>query len=82
MYSWKLNSSQIEKAYSDFFDKKIDVLLSTAMIESGLDLSNVNTIIIEKPQLFGLSQLYQLRGRVGRSSIQAFAYLIIKNIGF
>ena len=76
----KLNSSQIEKVYSDFFDKKIDVLLSTAMIESGLDLSNVNTIIIEKPQLFGLSQLYQLRGRVGRSSVQAFAYLIIKNI--
>ncbi len=75
-----MNSSQIEKAYSDFFDKKIDILLSTAMIESGLDLSNVNTIIIEKPQLFGLSQLYQLRGRVGRSSVQAFAYLIIKNI--
>jgi len=50
------------------------------MIESGLDLSNVNTIIVEKPQLFGLSQLYQLRGRVGRSSVQAFAYLIIKNI--
>ena len=50
------------------------------MIESGLDLSNVNTIIIEKPQLFGLSQLYQLRGRVGRSSIQAYAYLIVKNI--
>ena len=40
------------------------------MIESGLDLSNVNTIIIEKPQLFGLSQLYQLRGRVGRSSLK------------
>ena len=76
----KLKSSQIEKAYGNFFDKKIDVLLSTAMIESGLDLSNVNTIIIEKPQLFGLSQLYQLRGRVGRSSTQAFAYLIIKNI--
>ena len=76
----KLKSSQIEKAYGNFFDKKIDVLLSTAMIESGLDLSNVNTIIIEKPQLFGLSQLYQLRGRVGRSSVQAFAYLIIKNI--
>ena len=76
----KLNSSQIEKIYSEFFNNNIDVLLSTAMIESGLDLSNVNTIIIEKPQLFGLSQLYQLRGRVGRSSIQAYAYLIVKNI--
>ena len=53
------------------------------MIESGLDISNVNTIIIEKPQLFGLSQLYQLRGRVGRSSRQAYAYLLLddfKNI--
>ena len=50
------------------------------MIESGLDLSNVNTIIIDKPNLFGLAQLYQLRGRVGRSSIQAYAYLIIDNL--
>ena len=45
-----------------------------------MDLSNVNTIIIEKPHLFGLAQLYQLRGRVGRSSTQAYAYFIIKNI--
>ena len=51
------------------------------MIESGLDISNVNTIIINKPYLFGLSQLYQLRGRVGRSSTQAYAYLLLeKNI--
>ena len=48
------------------------------MIESGLDISNVNTIIINKPYLFGLSQLYQLRGRVGRSSIQAYAYLLLE----
>ena len=48
------------------------------MIESGLDLSNVNTIIIEKPQLFGLSQLYQLRGRVGRSSSSSFCLLNYK----
>ena len=50
------------------------------MIESGLDISNVNTIIIEKPQLFGLSQLYQLRGRVGRSSRQAYAYLLLDDL--
>ena len=51
------------------------------MIESGLDNSNVNTIIIDKPYLFGLAQLYQLRGRVGRSSTQAFAYLMLdKNL--
>ena len=48
------------------------------MIESGLDNSNVNTIIIDKPYLFGLAQLYQLRGRVGRSSVQAFAYLMLE----
>ena len=75
-----LNSTEIEKAYKIFSEKKVDILLSTAMIESGLDLSNVNTIIIEKPHLFGLAQLYQLRGRVGRSSTQAYAYFIIKNI--
>ena len=77
----KLNSSTIDKVYNDFFSKKTDLLLSTAMIESGLDISNVNTIIINKPYLFGLSQLYQLRGRVGRSSTQAYAYLLLeKNI--
>ena len=77
----KLNANDIEQIYSDFFEKKIDLLISTAMIESGLDNSNVNTIIIDKPYLFGLSQLYQLRGRVGRSSVQAYAYLMLeKNI--
>ena len=77
----KLSSNDIEKIYTDFFEKKIDLLISTAMIESGLDNSNVNTIIIDKPYLFGLSQLYQLRGRVGRSSVQAYAYLMLeKNI--
>ena len=77
----KLNTKDIEKVYEDFFNKKIDLLISTAMIESGLDNSNVNTIIIDKPYLFGLAQLYQLRGRVGRSSTQAFAYLMLdKNI--
>ena len=77
----KLNSKEIESIYNDFFNKKIDLLISTAMIESGLDNSNVNTIIIDKPYLFGLAQLYQLRGRVGRSSTQAFAYLMLdKNL--
>ena len=73
----KLSNKQIEHSYERFFNKKSSLLISTAMIESGLDVSNVNTIIIEKPYLFGLSQLYQLRGRVGRSSRQAYAYLII-----
>ena len=74
----KLNPKNLENIYNDFFNKKIDLLISTAMIESGLDNSNVNTIIIDKPYLFGLAQLYQLRGRVGRSSVQAFAYLMLE----
>ena len=79
----RLSNKNIEESYNRFFLKKSKILVSTAMIESGLDISNVNTIIIEKPQLFGLSQLYQLRGRVGRSSRQAYAYLLLddfKNI--
>ena len=76
----KLNPKDIENIYNDFFNKRIDLLISTAMIESGLDNSNVNTIIIDKPYLFGLAQLYQLRGRVGRSSTQAFAYLMLEKI--
>jgi len=74
----KLNPKDLENIYNEFFNKKIDLLISTAMIESGLDNSNVNTIIIDKPYLFGLAQLYQLRGRVGRSSVQAFAYLMLE----
>ena len=74
----RLNTTEIENIYTNFFEKKIDLLLSTAMIESGLDISNVNTIIINKPYLFGLAQLYQLRGRVGRSAIQAYAYLLLE----
>ena len=72
---------KILKKSRRFFNKRIDLLISTGTIESGLDNSNVNTIIIDKPYLFGLAQLYQLRGRVGRSSTQAFAYLMLdKNI--
>ena len=74
----KLKTEEIEKVYNKFFNKDIQVLISTAMIESGLDVSNANTIIIEKPFLFGLAQLYQLRGRVGRSSRQAYAYFFIE----
>ncbi len=75
----QLANKQIEESYERFFNRKSDLLISTAMIESGLDVSNVNTIIIEKPNLFGLAQLYQLRGRVGRSATQAYAYLIMDN---
>jgi transcription-repair coupling factor (superfamily II helicase) len=61
----------------DFIHKKYDVLVSTMIIENGLDIPNVNTILIDHADKFGLSQLYQLRGRVGRSDIQAYAYLLV-----
>ena len=61
----------------EFIEGKFDVLLSTTIIESGLDITNANTIIINNANIFGLSQLYQLRGRVGRSNVQAYAYLLV-----
>ena len=60
-----------------FVDRKYDVLLSTTIIENGLDIPNVNTIIINHAERYGLAQLYQLRGRVGRSDRHAYAYLLI-----
>src|ERR1041384_4031247 len=67
---------QLEKAMLDFLEKKYDVLVCTKIIESGLDIPNVNTIIVNRADRFGLAELYQLRGRVGRSNVQAFAYLL------
>ena len=69
--------SALEDAISDFYDGKFDVLLSTNIIESGLDLPSVNTILIHRADMFGLSALYQLRGRVGRSKTRAYAYLTL-----
>lgn len=63
---------------SGFINKEIDVLVSTTIIETGLDIPNVNTMIIQDAQLFGLSQLYQLRGRVGRSNRTAYAFLMYR----
>ncbi|MEQ8736346.1 MAG: transcription-repair coupling factor [Rhodospirillaceae bacterium] len=67
----------LEDVMTDFADGKYDVLLATNIIESGLDLPRVNTIIIHRSDMFGLSQLYQLRGRVGRSKTRAYAYLTV-----
>jgi transcription-repair coupling factor (superfamily II helicase) len=61
-----------------FIDGKVDVLVCTTIIESGLDIPNVNTIIIHKADQLGLAQLYQLRGRVGRSAARAYAYLLFE----
>ncbi|HHS48431.1 MAG TPA: DEAD/DEAH box helicase, partial [Desulfurella acetivorans] len=72
----QLPKSEIKKIITDFANGKFPVLISTSIIESGLNLKHVNTIIITQAQNFGLSDLYQLRGRVGRSDIEAFAYLL------
>ena len=71
--------TKINEIMEDFYDGKYDILLSTTIIESGIDIPAANTIIIYKAEMLGLSQLYQLRGRVGRSKLRGFAYLIIGN---
>lgn len=73
----QMPAADLEAVISDFYDGKYDVLLSTNIIESGLDLPSVNTILIHRADMFGLAQLYQLRGRVGRSKIRAYAYLTL-----
>ncbi len=73
----QLPEKRLEQVMLDFMDQKYDVLVATMIIENGLDIPNVNTIIINRADKFGLSQLYQLRGRVGRSSEQAYAYLLV-----
>jgi transcription-repair coupling factor (superfamily II helicase) len=67
--------TQLETVMSAFYDGDYDVLLSTTIVESGLDIPTANTLIIHRSDMFGLSQLYQLRGRVGRSKARAYAYL-------
>lgn len=71
----QMRPSELEQIMTDFVDGKFDVLLATSIIESGIDMSTVNTIIIHRADMFGLAALYQLRGRVGRSKIKAYAYL-------
>ena len=73
----QMPAEKLEKAIIDFANHDYDVLLSTTIIESGIDMPNVNTIIINNAQNFGLSELHQLRGRVGRSSRKAFCYLLV-----
>ncbi|MBT5873207.1 MAG: hypothetical protein HOH43_07280 [Candidatus Latescibacteria bacterium] len=77
----QMNERELEGVMVDFMEKRYDCLVSTMIIESGLDIPNVNTIIINRADRFGLAQLYQLRGRVGRSSHRAFAYLTIPASG-
>ena len=72
----QMDGKELENIVINFIEKKLNVLLCTKIIESGLDIPNVNTIIINNADRYGLAELYQLRGRVGRSEVQAFAYLI------
>ena len=71
----QMGAGEIEERMSAFYEGKYDVLLATTIVESGLDLPSANTIIIHRADIFGLAQLYQLRGRVGRSKLRAYAYL-------
>lgn len=72
----KLTSKELEQRIMDFKDHKFDVLVSSTIIENGIDLANANTLIVNNAEKFGLAQLYQLRGRVGRSKAQAYAYFL------
>lgn len=72
----KLGEHQLEQVVMDFWERKFDVLVSTTIIETGLDIANANTIIIDAADRYGLSQLHQLRGRVGRSRERAYAYFL------
>ncbi len=73
----KMKSSELEKIMYKFFKGEIEVLVSTAIVESGLDIPNANTLIVVGAEKFGLAQLYQLRGRVGRGNEMAYAYFLV-----
>lgn len=77
----QMNEEELESAMLAFFHHEIDILVCTAIVESGMDVPNANTMFIDQAHMFGLSQLYQLRGRVGRSKARAFCYLLLpKNL--
>ncbi len=71
----QMTPTEVEDRMSAFYDRKFDVLVSTTIVESGLDIPSANTLIVHRADMFGLAQLYQLRGRVGRSKTRAYAYL-------
>lgn len=73
----QLTPTELDNIMNDFYDGKYDVLISTAIIESGLDIPTANTMIIHNAHLFGLAQLYQMRGRVGRGKTRAYAYFLL-----
>lgn len=76
----QMKAADLEETMHQFWHGELDVLVCTAIVESGLDFPRANTLIVDQAHLFGLGQLYQLRGRVGRSSEQAYAYFIIQDL--
>ncbi len=76
----QMSELQLEKVMRDFYHQQINVLVATTIIESGIDIPSANTIVINRADKFGLAQLHQLRGRVGRSHHQAFAYLLVPEL--
>jgi len=76
----QMKGNTLKKIIYDFYQKKFDVLICTTIIETGIDIPTVNTIIIEDAHSFGLAQLHQMRGRVGRSHIQAYAWLLVPDV--
>ncbi|WP_291280298.1 transcription-repair coupling factor [Galactobacter sp.] len=72
----KMGEARLEKIMQDFWERKFDVLVSTTIIETGLDIANANTLIVDRADMYGLSQLHQLRGRVGRGRERAYAYFL------
>ncbi len=76
----QMHGDDISKIMNAFCNGKVDVLICTTIIENGLDIPNVNTLIVDDASRFGLSQLYQIRGRIGRSNVQAYAYFFYKSM--
>lgn len=76
----QMHERELEQVIADFYHKRIHILVCTTIIETGIDIPNANTIIVDRADLFGLAQLHQLRGRVGRSHHQAYAYLLIPEV--
>jgi transcription-repair coupling factor (superfamily II helicase) len=70
----QMAAAELDKRMNAFYDGQYDVLLSTTIVESGLDIPRANTLIVERADMFGLAQLYQIRGRVGRAKLRAYAY--------
>src|SRR5690606_8566215 len=71
----QMSPTQLEAVMSAFYDGEYDVLVSTTIVESGIDIPTANTLVVHRADMFGLAQLHQIRGRIGRSKARAFAYL-------